>query len=287
MLIVLPILVFGLAFGSVYLLTYQLYPAGEKRVKAYQAKKIEESAQTLDDMFMDVPAKKRLALLHILSPIILGVGGYFAFNGNWPLTFSAAGLGIILPTFILRYKKAQRREKFRQQLVDGLMILISSLRGGLSFLQSIEVVSEEMPAPMSEEFGLVLREHKMGVALEEALERLNKRMPSHELNLVTTATLVSRETGGDIASVFSKLVESFRETSKVMEKVKTLTLQGKLQGIIMSLLPIMFGVIVYTTNPKFMDIMFVHPVGKLLLWIALGLQIVGSVLILRLSKVDI
>ena len=287
MLIILPILVFGLAFGSVYMLTYQLYPAGEKRVKQYHTKKIEESARTLDDMFFDVPARKRLALMHILTPIILGIAGYLSFNGNWYFTLSAAAFGLILPTFILRHKKAQRREKFRMQLVDSLMILISSLRGGLSFLQSIEVVSEEMPAPMSEEFGLVLREHKMGVALEEALERLNKRMPSPDLNLVTTATLVSRETGGDIANVFSKLVESFRETNKVVEKVKTLTLQGKLQGIIMSFLPIMFGIIVYTTNPGFLDIMFVHPVGKILLWLALGLQIIGSLLIWRLSKVDV
>ncbi len=287
MIVLLPIVIFGLVFGSVYLLGWQLYPAGTKQLRQYHTKKVEASARAIDEMFMDVPAKKQIALLHILTPLVLGAAAFIIFGGNISFAFSAAALGLVLPTLFLQRKKALRRERFRVQLTDALMILISSLRGGLSFLQSIEVLAEEMPAPISEEFGLVLREHKMGTSLEEALERLNKRMPSSELNLITTAVLVSRETGGDIAGVFSKLVESFRESARVMEKVKTLTLQGKLQGIIMSILPVVFAVVVYTTNPAFVKIMFEHPIGRMLLWVALGLQIVGSLLIWRLSKVEV
>jgi len=287
MIVLLPIVIFGLVFGSVYLLSWQLYPAGTKQLKQYHTKKVEASAKAIDEMFMDVPARKQIALLHILMPLVLGAAAFIIFNGNIPFAFSAAALGLVLPTLFLQCKKAQRREKFRWQLSDALMILISSLKGGLSFLQSVEVLAEEMPAPISEEFGLVLREHKMGISLEEALERLNKRMPGSELNLITTAILVSRETGGDIAGVFSKLVQSFRESARVMEKVKTLTIQAKLQGIIMSILPVVFAVVIYTTNPAFVKIMFEHPVGRMLLWIALGLQIVGSFLIWRLSKVEV
>jgi len=287
MIVMLPIFIFGLVFGSVYLLSWQFYPAGAKQVKEYHTKKVEESTKTLDDMFVDLPKRRQIAMMHILTPLVLGAGTFFMFDGNLSFTLSAAGLGILLPTIILKMKNSQRREKFRAQLDDSLMILISSLRGGLSFLQAIEVLVEEMPAPISEEFGLVLREHKMGVSLEEALDRLNKRMPSAELNLIVTATLVSRETGGDIADVFSKLAQSFRESAKVLEKVKTLTLQGKLQGVIMSLLPVVFATIVYTTNPGFLDIMFEHPIGRMLLWIAGGLQLVGSILIWRLSKVEV
>lgn len=287
MIALLPIFIFGLAFCSVYLLTWQLYPAGAKQVKQYHTKKVTESTKTIDEMFMSVPKRRQIALMHILSPIIAAAAGFFFFNNSVLFAACGAGLGIILPTIILQRKKTQRRERFLKQLDDSLMILISSLKGGLSFLQSIEVLVEEMPAPISEEFGLVLREHKMGISLEEALESLNERMPSPELNLIVTATLVSREIGGDIANVFVKLADSFRESAKVFEKVKTLTLQGKMQGIIMSLLPIVFAVIVYTSNPGFLDIMFEHPTGRMLLWIAGGLQLVGSVLIWRLSKVEV
>lgn len=112
-------------------------------------------------------------------------------------------------------------------------------------------------------------------------------MRSHHLNLITTAILLARETGGDITEVFGRIVESIRETSKVMEKVKTLTLQGKLQGIIMSILPIVFGVVVYTTNPGYLNIMFEHPVGKTLLALAITLEVIGSFLIWRMSRIDV
>ncbi len=281
-----PILIFGLTFGSVAILTWQLFPSGAERLRSFHQKKVEESAKALDAMFVDASNKKRLALIHILTPLILG-GTTFFIMRNVIFAGGACALGLILPGIILKGKQAKRQEKFRQQLVDGLMILSSSLRGGLSLLQSIEVVVEEMPAPMSEEFGLVLRENKMGMGLEESLEQLNKRMRCHQLNLVTTAILVARETGGDVAEVFGRLIESFRETSRIIEKVKTLTLQGRLQGIIMSILPIFFGVVVYTTNPRFLNIMFVHPMGRMLLSAALILEIVGSFLIWQMSKVDV
>ncbi|MBL7084760.1 MAG: type II secretion system F family protein [Candidatus Omnitrophica bacterium] len=279
-------LVFICTFGSVALLTWQLFPAGAERVKVYHEHKIAESARTIDAMFLPVPSKKRLALVHILTPLALG-GITYIFVQHWLAIAAAAVLGLILPTTVLKIRNAKRKQLFNEQLVDGLMILSSSLRGGLSMLQAIEVLVEEMPEPISEEFGLALREHKMGVSVEDALEHLNQRMRSNRFNLVMTAILVARETGGNITEVFARLVDSMRESNKMEDKVKTLTLQGKMQGIIMSLLPIVFGVIVYTSNPEFLQEMFENPVGRMLLGIAVVLEIVGSFLIIKLSQVDV
>jgi tight adherence protein B len=196
-------------------------------------------------------------------------------------------ISLMIPPFIAKFMKARRDRKFAAQLVDGLMILSSSLRGGLSFLQSLEVLQEEMPSPISEEFGLVVRETKMGVSIDEALENLNKRMPSEELELFISSVLVARETGGDLTKVFARLISTIRERTKLKEAIATYTLQGKIQGIIMSILPIVFVLWVRKFNPEHFDIMLQSNAGRALLVVAVFLEIIALFLIKKFSTIKV
>lgn len=283
--LMLLVLIFGLAFSSVALLSWQLSPIGAKVAGDYHAARIKRDKRILDRMFLTVP-KKKLHLIYVLTPLMLAVGA-FLISYNLIFAAGAAALGIIFPTLALRIMEKRRSRKFCQQLIDGLMVLSSSLKGGLSLLQSIEVLVEEMPAPVSEEFALVLRENKMGVSLDESLERLNKRIKSEELNLVITAVDIARETGGNLTEPFEQLMFAMRERDKLIGKVKTLTLQAKLQGVIMSMMPIIFGVVVYYMNPGFLTIMLNNPVGQLLLAIAGALEIIGAFLLWKFSQVEV
>ncbi len=111
-------------------------------------------------------------------------------------------------------------------------------------------------------------------------------MRSDELNLIVTAISVARETGGNLPATFNQLTYTIREKSKLLNKVKTLTTQGRLQGAIMCLLPIAFTVLVYSMNPGFFDIMLQNEMGSLLLGYALVSQIVGIFLMRKFSKVE-
>jgi tight adherence protein B len=194
------------------------------------------------------------------------------------------GLGLFLPTFIINTMKAQRKQRMQSQLVDALMILSSSLKGGLSLLQAIEVLVEESNPPLSQEFGLVLRENKMGVSLEESLKRLNERVEIEEVRLLTNSILVSRETGGDLTKVLSRLSTTIRDNRKLKDTIRTLTLQGRLQGFIMSVLPFFFVTAVISFNRNHFDIMFESEEGRTLIFLAVGMQAVGLILIQRFSK---
>ncbi len=281
----LKLAIFTLVFSSVGLLLWQCFPSLAKRLAQYQTKKVKESAKRLDTMFVKLPAKK-LFLIHTLAPLAAGALG-FLLTGKMFIGLISAGFGLILPTIIIKRLDANRRRKFQEQLVDTLMILTSSLKGGLGLLQSIETVVEEMPPPISQEFALVLRENKMGVLLDESLEKLNKRMSSDELDLIVTAISVTRETGGNLARIFSQLVNTIREKNKMLGKVRTLTVQGKLQGAIMSFLPIAFALLVYSLSPGFFNIMLQSQQGRYLLGYALISQLVGIFLIRKFSKVEV
>jgi len=273
----------GLVMGSAALLTMGAVPLIGESFQRLMRRRVTKATAQLSGMFVEVPAAK-LLLLYVLPPVLLGAVGVVA-TGSFAGGAGGAVVGLALPGMFIKGMRAKRRGKFNEQLVDGLMILSSSLKAGLSMLQSIEIVVEEMPPPIAQEFGLVIKENKMGMPLNESLERLKKRMTSDDLNLVITAILVARETGGDVTEVFTKLIETIRERKKVMEKVKTLTIQGKLQGIVMSLLPVGFAAIAFSMNPRFFDLFLENALGQALLGTAVGLELIGILLIWKFSRV--
>lgn len=282
---ILKLIILILSFASVYLVIYQILPLLTEKLHRVQAKKVSQTEKQLDEIFVPVKREK-LFLYFTLSPLILGGLTLVLFNQTL-LALLAGAIGFILPAFIVKLMEQKRKNKFQNQLVDGLMIISSSLKGGLSLLQAIEVLVEEMPPPISQEFGLILRENKIGLSLEDSLRRLNARMNLEELGLMINSVLVARETGGDLTKVFSRLSITIRDNRKLKENIKTLTLQGRMQGMIMSALPFLFVWWVLTFNRGHFDIMLNTEKGRALLIIALALQILGMFLLRKFSRIRI
>ena len=274
-----------LVMASVGLITYVLLPTSAERYHKIQEKKANEASKKLENLFLEIE-KKKIILVFVLSPIALGGAGFFFFKG---IIGGLIGLvlGLILPNFFIKLWEKNRKEKFQAQLLDSLLILTGSLKAGLSLLQALEVLVEDMSAPISQEFGWVLKEIKMGMSLEQSLHRLNKRMPSEELSLLINSILVAEETGGDITKVFGRLATTVRDNRKLKDNIRTLTLQGRMQGIIMSILPVVFTWWVVAFNRQHFDIMLNTELGRMLLFVAAFLQILGIFLIYKFSKVSI
>lgn len=279
------ILVSLVVFGAVFYVVNLFFPVFEDKARTWEKSKVEQLRPKIDKMFLDIPLKK-LILLDVATPIGTGLLG-FLFTKSILIAVVCAVAGLGIPAFVVKQLEQARRDKFANQLVDALMILSSCLKAGLSLQQAFEVLIEEMPAPMSQEFGLLLRQMKMGVSLEEALAAFKKRMRVDELDMVITSMMVSRETGGDLTETFATLAVTIQERNKLLGKVNALCIQGKLQGIIMSIIPIAFAAFVYQTNPHFFDVFFKDDFGKMLMGYAVVSQILGIIFIRKFSKVDI
>jgi len=280
----LELTIFIFIFSIVILFFSQGFPYITQLLRRMQEKKVARTTKQLDAMFIEIKSEK-LFLYNTVSPVVLGAL-CFLLTRNFIVTFAGVGIGLFLPPLVIKTMKARRKQRLEGQLVDALMILSSSLKGGLSLLQAIEVLVEESNPPLSQEFGLVLRENKMGVGLEESLKRLNDRLQIEEVNLMTNSILVSRETGGDLTKVLSRLSTTIRDNRKLKDTIRTLTLQGRLQGAIMSVLPFFFVGAVASFNRNHFDIMFETEQGRLLIFIAVGLQVVGLLLINKFSKAN-
>ncbi len=282
---VIKILIFILMSISIGLLAYQYLPAFFRHYSKAQEKRTEKAGSQLDSMFI-FTEKKRLVRIFTITPLTLGLLGFILSQNLVGLAIGVA-LGLIAPPIIIKQLATARRFKFKSQLVDALMLLVGSLKAGMSLSQALEVLVEEMPPPISDEFALVVRENKMGVDLSDCLNHLKQRMPVEDLSLISTAIGIVRDTGGDLTDVLEKLVFTIREKKKLDDRVRALTVQGRLQGYIMMVLPIAFSIFIYTVNPNNFEIMLNDKLGQMLLIWAVISEGIGIILIKKLSKVEV
>lgn len=277
---------FILVFVAVLLSVYFVIPAAVRWVHEMNKKRAKDFARRMDRS-MIAEDIQNVQKAFVIAPFAGAAIGFFLMpdpNFRMAGLFGGGLLGLALPKFYASHLMKQRKGQFDGQLIDALMIMSSSLRGGMSLVQSMEAVFEEMPNPIHHEFGIVLGENKMGVSLDEALNRLYKRMLSPPLQQMISAILLSRETGGNLPLIFSRIIGTIRERRKIEENLMVLTVQGKLQAFVMSGLPVGFFFLVNSTNPKYFNVMMTTDLGRMLTMTALGLWLVGTFLIIKISS---
>ncbi|HVC34460.1 MAG TPA: type II secretion system F family protein [Chloroflexota bacterium] len=199
----------------------------------------------------------------------------------------AAVLGFYVPKFYVGFKQQQRVGKFNDQLVDALSMMANALKSGSSFLQAIDLVARELPAPVSEEFGQVVAEVSVGAGLDEALTNLTKRIKSYDLYLVVTAMIIQRQTGGNLAEVLENIAYTIRERMRLLRQVQVLTAQQRLSAIVVALLPLFLLIVLSLTTPSYHGPFLASTLGRIMLAVAFVFQVLGFVVMNRLAQIDV
>ena len=195
--------------------------------------------------------------------------------------------GIILPPLLVNTAQKKRLKKFDQQISDSLGIMSNALRAGFSFMQTLELVSREMPNPIAKEFARTFREMNLGAPMEEALGNLTKRVASDDLDLVVTAVLIQRQVGGNLAEILDNISFTIRERVRIQGEIKTLTAQGKISGIIIGLIPPFLILILLLINPAYLKPLFQSSIGLALLAAGVASELLGLVIIKKIITIDI
>ena len=180
-----------------------------------------------------------------------------------------------------------RRNRFINQLGDCLTTVSNALRAGFSFVQAMDLVSKEMEPPISEEFGRVMRDVSYGMLLPEALEDMDRRVNSPDFSLVITAVLIQREIGGNLAQILDSISNTISDRIRMRRDILTLTAQGRMSAWIVSLLPIFIAGCMLLIDPTHFDDMLANSIGKIILGIAVVLEIVGFVVIQKIVRIKV
>lgn len=246
--------------------------------------------ETLNMMFIEIPPQRILIGLFCLS---FGSGGIvllqFLPHLVPGLLFGSivTVIGWKIPKPIVNWMYKRRVNKFVVQMVDALSLMSNGLKSGLSIVQSLGLVAQEMPNPIQQEFNLILSENKLGVSLEEAFLNLSKRIKSDDVEMFVTSVNILKETGGNLAETFDTIVTTIRERIKVENKISALTAQGLYQGMFVIFVPPALGIIFYQSDPDFMRPLFITPLGWLIILTIFLLEAVGFFVIMKIVKIEV
>jgi tight adherence protein B len=203
--------------------------------------------------------------------ISVGIGGVLGF----------APLGYVL------FRRKQRFGKFEKQLPDALDMMVSALRVGHSLNAALALVTRECEDPIRGEFKICFDEQNYGLELRTAMGNLLDRVPLQDLKIVTTAILIQKESGGNLAEVLDKTARVIRERFRLKREIGTHTAQGRLTGWILALMPVVLGFALWTVNPENMSLLWTRPIGVKLLYISGSMTVVGTLIIRKIVNMDV
>jgi tight adherence protein B len=199
-----------------------------------------------------------------------------------------AGITFFLVPFAwLLNKRWSRMKSFASQLPESLELVARALRAGHSLAAGMHVVAEEMPAPISDEFGRVYEEQNLGIAIEDALKNMCERVPNLDLRFFVTSVLVQRQTGGDLAEILDKIGYVIRERFRILGQVKALTAEGRLSGVILLSLP--FGLFLMMLHIKYdyVEKLWTNELGIKMASYALLMQLAGALVIRKIVNIKV
>lgn len=220
-----------------------------------------------------------------ISLIIMGLLVNWTFGVIFALIISA--IGFKMPKLVIDILVERRIKSYSLQMVDALQLLSNGIRAGLSLSQAVGMVVDEMPAPIGQEFNIILQQNRIGIPLEECFSNLAIRIPLEDNEMFVSSINILKEAGGNLSETFDTIVDVIRERVRLQQKVDTYVAQGMIQAIFIGSAPLAIGIMYGLQDPKGMSRLFTSIIGIGLLLIALALNITGMLIILKIVKIKI
>ena len=216
-----------------------------------------------------------------LIPLILSL--FFS-----PVIAILCPVALAINPLYVRYRIKKKNLLFTQQLPDALDLLCNALRAGHSLFSALGIIVKEMPEPISKIFKILTDEIALGIDVKDAMKSLQEAMPeSVDLRFFTTVVILQREIGGNLIKLLEVLSSTIRERFKMIGQLKAQTMQARLSGIIVSVIPPIIGVILYLMSPSYMSYLINHPWGKIALGVSIVLMIAGYAIINKITDIDV
>jgi tight adherence protein B len=227
-----------------------------------------------------------LLSISLAGAAVLGYILYWQLEAAPPALLLSAGF-LPLPFFYVRSRRTRRLSKLEQQIPDALGMMVSGLRVGHSLIACLGSAARECPDPIGVELRKCFEEQNYGVDVRTALLNLIDRAPVQDLRIFVAAVLIQKDSGGNLAEVLEKVAQTIRERFRLKMQVRVHTAQGRMTGWVLSLLPVVLGVGMYIVSPEGISVLWKRPVGLKLLYAAIGMDVLGAIVIRKIVGIRI
>ena len=267
------------------LLAWFLIDVGTQSMSLYHENFTQRAKFQVREFFLFIDPSR----LFMVNLAIMLVGALLAWVvfGSPLLAIGVVAVLAMLPRLLYAAMRKRRFQRFEQQLPDALMMLCGAMRAGIGFSSAMQQLVAEAQAPLAQEFSLVLREQRLGVALEQSLANLQRRIPTQSTILVVSAMRIASETGGGLAETLERTAQTIRSRLQMEGKIGALTAQGKMQAWVVGLLPLLLMVVLNYMEPEAMGLMWHSQLGWATLIVIGFLEMMGVYVIRKIVAIDV
>lgn len=278
-------LLVGIASIAVVLIVWTVWELLARLLAQQRATLKREAESTLQDMFIFVDPTKmfywNVAALCVLPPLL------WLITQNPVLVIAAAIVIFVMPKWLATRMRKRRFRTFEHQLPDALLMIAGSMRAGAGINVAIESMVSESRPPVSQEFELLMREMRIGVDFDTALQHMEERLPIQDFVMVISAMRIAREVGGNLADILESIADTLRRKHVMEGKIDALTGQGKIQGLVMTMLPLFLMWVLYVMEPAAMSPLFHTVMGWGVLAVIAVMEVLGYVFIRKIVNIDV
>ena len=279
------VLILASVFGMTALLWFIIASKAQGYMEGYKETFTDSASTNMSDMFLFVDPNQ-LFVLNLVAIVVLP-SLVWLLTGDIPAMLAMLAILVLLPSMFYKSMRKKRLKRFEAQLPDALAMVSGAMRAGASLNIAMEGLVKEQPAPISQEFELLLKEQRLGVEFEVSLKAMEERIPIPDFSMLVTALLINREVGGNLAETMESLGETLRRKATMEGKIESLTAQGKLQGIVMTGLPILLGTLLNFIEPEAMEKLWTTTIGWIVLTIIVVMELMGYVMIRKITSIDV
>jgi tight adherence protein B len=225
----------------------------------------------------------------LIAALLFGITGVVVASVThaWYFGVLAGAFAGWSPFIFASYRRSKRFHQFEEDFPEAIDLLGRAVRAGHAFTTALELIATEQADPVGGEFRKLFEEQKFGLPMRDALANLVARVPIIDVKFFVTALMLQRETGGNLAELLDKLSYLIRERFKIHRQVRVYTAQGRLTMMILMGLPPLVVMVMWLTNPHFIRILFIDPLGKLMIMAGIVLQSMGFFIIRRIIRIEV
>ena len=203
------------------------------------------------------------------------------------LAIVAGFVGFMLPAWLLAIRRASRQKKLNEQLPEMLALISNSLRSGFAFTQAVDLAAEQLEPPISDELKLVQRDTTLGAPMDVALQSMADRSGSADFEMMVSSVLIQRTIGGNLSEILDRVADTVKERERLQGEIRSLTASQRLTGLVLSIYPIVLGLIFFALAPDTWEVLVTEEAGRIMLGLAAVLQVIGIVVIRRILTLEV
>jgi tight adherence protein B len=228
-------------------------------------------------------SKRQFIIISVGIGLVMAVLGLFTGGG----LLAAAALGFAggwgVPRWLLSFLKKRREAKFLNAFPDAVDIIVRGVKAGLPLLDCLKMITTESPEPLKSEFRAIVETQAIGLPLGEACAKLYENMPLPEANFFGIVVSIQQRSGGNLAEALGNLSRVLRDRKKMKAKIQAMSQEAKASAAIIGALPIAVMTLVYITSPDYISILWIEPVGRLMLagcgvWMSMGVMVMKKMI---------